>query len=668
MKYILSLALAFFISLPSMAQDDPKATIDVFASQSAVQAGGSIDIAIRQNIIDGWHTYWINPGDSGEAMTIDWELPKGVSVSEVREPTPDKFFYDPLVNFGHKGQPIFTQTLSLWPKYSADSVELNGTVYWLVCDDICIPESQKISISLPVSDVTQNINQSIFEKAKKSMPRQVDWNTSFVKKGENVVLNVSVPSDLHNQMLDVDLFPTTWGIVQTTSDVTSEIMDDVVIFTAKSDDRDLTTLTQASFVIQTGNEAYEVTANLKSAESSVEYSFIFILGFAFVGGLILNLMPCVFPVLSMKALSLVKLSDKERSHARASGIAYTTGIMLSFVSIAGVLMILKGAGETIGWGFQLQDPIVVTVLATMLFLIGLNLMGLFEISGCFTNIGSNLTTGNDAKSSFFTGVLATLVATPCTAPFMASAIGYALTQSAFVGLLVFAMLGFGLAFPYLLLTFVPATQKILPRPGAWMDTFKQVLAFPMFASAIWLVWVLAQQAGDLAIIYILGLFLAIMFLIWFSKKSTSKLWKGLLALLLIGVFGFYSAILSPKSTMNYEPFDNAKLENILDENSDQAVFVNMTAAWCITCLVNENTSLSQVEVQDAFADENILYMKGDWTNRDEKITKYLEKFGRNGVPLYVFYGAKNDNGMRPDPIILPQILTPNIILETIQGE
>ena len=669
MKYILSLALAFFISLPSMAQDGPKATIDVFALQSAVQAGGFIDIAIRQNIIDGWHTYWINPGDSGEAMTIDWELPKGISVSDLREPTPDKFFYDPLVNFGHKGQPIFTQTVSLWPEYPTGTLDLKGTVYWLVCDDICIPESQEIKLSIPVIESeVQNINDDIFERANASMPQKVDWKTSFSQKGDDVVLTISVPSDLHNQMLDVDLFPTTWGIIKTTSDVTSEIMDDVVVFTAKADDRDLSILTQTSFVIATGNESYEVSANINNMGAEVEYSFIFILAFAFIGGLILNLMPCVFPVLSMKALSLVKLSDKERSHARASGIAYTTGIMLSFVSIAGVLMILKGAGETIGWGFQLQDPIVVTILATLLFVIGLNLMGLFEINGRFTNIGSNLTTGNDTKSSFFTGVLATLVATPCTAPFMASAIGYALTQSAFVGLLVFAMLGFGLAFPYLLLTFVPATQKVLPRPGAWMDTFKQVLAFPMFASAIWLVWVLAQQAGDLAIIYILGLFLAIMFLIWFSKKSASKMWKGLLAILLIGVFGFYSTILSPKSAMNYEPFDENKLERVLRDDPDQAVFVNMTAAWCITCLVNENTSLSQSDVQEAFTDENILYMKGDWTNRDAKITKYLEEFGRNGVPLYVFYGEKNDNGTRPDPIILPQILTPNIILETIKGE
>jgi thiol:disulfide interchange protein len=668
MKYIFSLVLALFMSVSSMAQEGPNATIDVFSSQSAIQAGDIFDIAIRQNIIDGWHTYWVNPGDSGEAMTIDWALPQGVNISSIKEPVPHRIDYDPLVNFGHRGQPIFIQTVSVSDDFEGQTFDLNGTAYWLVCDDICIPESQKISLSIPVGNESQQANNFIFETAHANMPQSVDWKTSLTKKGDEVVLAVSVPSDLHNQILDVDLFPTTWGIVQTTSDVTSEIMDDVVVFTAKADDRDLTTLTQASFVIDTGNEAYEVIADLNGMIAAPEYSLIFILAFAFIGGLILNLMPCVFPVLSMKALSLVKLSDKERSHARASGVAYAVGIMVSFVSIAGVLMILKGAGETIGWGFQLQNPFVVSALATMLFLIGLNLMGLFEISGRFTNIGSNLTTGNDTKSSFFTGVLATLVATPCTAPFMASAIGYALTESAFVGLIVFAMLGFGLAFPYLLLTFVPAVQRILPRPGAWMDTFKQALAFPMFASVIWLVWVLAQQAGDLAIIYILGLFLSIMFLIWFVKKSTSRLWKTILTVALIGAFGFYSTILSPKSTMNYQSFDQDKLEQVLDENPDQAVFVNMTAAWCITCLVNESTSLSQANVKRAFADQNILYMKGDWTNRDSKITKYLEKFGRNGVPLYVFYGAKNDNGSRPEPIILPQILTPNIILKTIQGE
>ena len=465
--------------------------------------------------------------------------------------------------------------------------------------------------------------------------------------------------------------PHNWGLIKTTSPIMADISESGVTFSGKADNRPLDNLITSSFVIKSDTgAAYHVTAKLSDTitQSVESQSLVFILAFAFIGGMILNLMPCVFPVLSMKALSLVKLSTHEKKHVRTSGLAYTAGIILSFVIIAGVLIILKGAGESIGWGFQLQNPYVVTGLAILLFIIGLNLMGLFEISGRFTNIGSNLTSGNDVKSSFFTGVLATLVATPCTAPFMASAIGYALTQNAFISLLVFATLGLGLAFPYLLLTFVPAVQKIMPRPGAWMDTFKQALAWPMFASVIWLVWVLIQQSGDLAILYILGLFTAILFIIWFFKKISSRLWRVGMMAFLIGVFIGYSSVLMPKSETNYQAFNPTELERILIENPDRAVFTNMTAAWCITCLVNERTSLSDADVVAAFADQDILYMKGDWTNRDATITNYLESFNRNGVPLYVYYAPVGSDGTRPDPVLLPQILTPHIILETIKGD
>jgi thiol:disulfide interchange protein DsbD len=333
-----------------------------------------------------------------------------------------------------------------------------------------------------------------------------------------------------------------------------------------------------------------------------------------------------------------------------------------------LLIALKGAGETIGWGFQLQNPFVVAALATLLFVIGLNLLGVFDIGGKFVNVGSKLTNGNDVQSSFFTGVLATLVATPCTAPFMASAIGYALTQDAIVSLGVFAFLGFGLAFPYLLLSVMPAAQKIMPKPGAWMNTFKQALSFPMFASAVWLVWVLDQQAGNLAVLYVLGLFLAIGFLIWLFKVTSSKIWRGFFTLILTALFVLYASVLMPKTESDYVAFDSQKLISILEDEPQRPVFVNMTAAWCITCLVNERTSLSSDSVQDAFDSYNVLYMKGDWTNRDDHITQYLESYGRNGVPLYVYYGPAVGNGERPAPMLLPQILTPEIVLNTLKGE
>ena len=652
-----------------MAQDK-NVTIDVFPSMDAIAAGQSFDIAIRQNIREGWHTYWVNPGDSGEAMSITWQdIPNGIEISNIQEPTPYRIDYDPLVNFGHSGRPVFIQTITVNDDFKDESIILNGEAFWLVCADICIPESEKISLIMPVGNDGRAVNKDIFNAARSAMPTAVDWQTSLSKKDNDIILDVEVPAEFHNQMTDVEIFPYDWGVIQTTSAIIPDIRDDRVIFTAEAGDRDLNDLDVARFIIKTDIAAYDISTAVNGTiinDYGQSNSFLLIILFAFIGGLILNLMPCVFPVLSMKALSLVKLSDKEKSRMRASGLAYTAGIILSFLLIAGLLMLLKGAGETIGWGFQLQNPYVVTILATLLFLIGLNLFGVFEISGRFTAFGSSLTTGNDTKSSFYTGVLACLVATPCTAPFMASAIGYALTQPAIIGLSVFAVLGFGLAFPYLLLTYIPAVQKILPRPGAWMNIFKQALAFPMFASAIWLIWVLAQQAGDLSIIYILGLFTAILFVIWIYKITSSRFWRvGILALL-FGLFIGYASILSPKNDMNYEPFDPVKLQQILTENPSQSVFVNMTAAWCITCLVNEQTSLSHSDVVKAFENSDILYMKGDWTNRDGDITKFLESYGRNGVPLYVYYQGANDTNVRPEPVLLPQILTPDIILNSIK--
>lgn len=664
----LAMTFLIFLSFPVTAQDK-KVTLDVFPSVTAVEKGQSFDIAIRQNIIDGWHTYWVNAGDSGEPMTIIWDDIDGISYSSINEPTPKRIEYPPLVNFGHEGSPLFTQTILLDDEFEGNQLNLNGRAMWLVCQEICIPEEQNISLSIPINNNGIEINKQLFADAKSKMPLIVNWKTTFTRNNNEFDLNVIVPETQHNQMTDVEIYPYDWGLIKTTSSIMSDISDDGVTFTGHASDREFDDLT-SPFIIKTAGKSYQVNATLSDGaknNSNLSHNIFIILGFAFIGGLILNLMPCVFPVLSMKALSLVTLSDKERKHARESGLAYTAGIIVSFIAIAGVLIVLKGAGETIGWGFQLQSPYVVAGLATLLFVLGLNLMGLFEIGGRLSNVGSSLASGHSKRASFFTGVLATLVATPCTAPFMASAIGYALTQNAFISLMVFATLGFGLAFPYLLITFIPTLQKTLPKPGAWMNTFKQTLAWLMFASTVWLVWVLVQQAGDLAIIYILGLFTAITFIIWFFGKTNNKFLKISVSAVLVTVFTLYACILSPKTETNYEPFDVYKLEEILRNNPQQAVFTNMTAAWCITCLVNERTSLSDNDVMNAFTDNNVLYMKGDWTNRDEAITKYLESHGRNGVPLYVYY-APAKNGARGEPIILPQVLTPSIILNTLKGE
>ena len=391
-------------------------------------------------------------------------------------------------------------------------------------------------------------------------------------------------------------------------------------------------------------------------------------------------MPCVFPVLSIKALSLVKTADKHPNQAKLHGLAYTAGVVLSFVGIAALLLTLKAAGAEIGWGFQLQNPTVIAFLAYLLFLISLNLGGFFDIGGRFTNAGNKLTQGSSLTNSFFTGILATIVAAPCTAPFMAAAIGFALTQSAFVNLTVFAALGFGLALPYLLLSFIPALRHILPKPGAWMETFKQFLAFPMLLSAVWLVWVLSQQSGPTGVLEILTGMTLLTFGIWLFKHKPAKapqkyliLGLGILSIfgaLVLGIKEPHSAenpAISDETQQFGEVFSPEKLETLLA--GKDPIFVEMTAAWCITCKVNHAVAINTKATRNLFKDQNVQYLIGDWTNQDPVITQYLNDYGRNGVPLYVYYGPKNkETEERPKPVILPQILNPGIINDVITQE
>jgi thiol:disulfide interchange protein DsbD len=368
----------------------------------------------------------------------------------------------------------------------------------------------------------------------------------------------------------------------------------------------------------------------------------------------------------MKALSLCKLSDKEEGEARVQAVLYTAGIILSFVGVAGLLILLRAGGAQIGWGFQLQNPVVIMVLAYLFFVIGLNLSGFFEISSRFAGIGQNLLKGSKHSQAFFMGVLATIVATPCTAPFMGAAMGYALLQGPAVALSVFAALGFGLAFPYVLLSYVPALRRKLPRPGTWMEVFRRLLAIPMFLTVGWLVWVYAMQVtGQAVIVLLAGLALMIAA---FAIGRRHHILGGLVlaALALAGPAAYHPMIAMPAAGA-HDSYSPDRLATALETGNP--VFVNMTAAWCITCKVNEKVALGTDATHALFAAENVTYLEGDWTNQDPAITAYLAEFGRSGVPLYVFYGAPDKaTGQRPEPVVLPQLLTPGIIAAHIRGE
>ncbi len=700
-KTLLTLVLIAFTPLSQLhAQelanpDEAKVEIRLLAEKGQVAPNEEIWVAIEQSIAPQWHTYWKNPGDSGTPTNIKWTLPEGFEIDEIQWPTPNKIPYGPLLNYGYENNVILLQKLKTPANFPEGPIELTADLEILVCKEECIPEYGTYTLSLNGENAQNEDNAAYIIAARKRLPVQTDWSVLYSEDGNDLILSFEdlAPLTLSETTLkSVEFFPVHWGAVLNPSDAQASLSDNKnLVIKQKRGERPLSEIETLNGVISFRDDSAHIQSFAFSAESKTDASpvlkeeviitqnsaplqitFLTAIGFALLGGLILNLMPCVFPVLSIKALSLIKTAEKNPAAARMHGIAYTLGVVISFVAIAGLLIALKTAGAQIGWGFQLQNPLVVGLLAYLLFILGLNLSGFFEFANPFANTGGKLTQNNGLSGSFFTGVLATIVATPCTAPFMAGAISYALVQPAALSLTIFAALGFGLALPYLLLSFIPAFQKALPRPGAWMDVFKQLLAFPMYGAAIWLVWVLGQQTGESGIAATLVGMLLIAFAIWLYKhKPVDKFWRGFTKAftILAIIFALLSLPMTPVPLQNNaevtkefgETFSQGKLDMLL-EQSDAPVFVEMTAAWCITCKLNHATSINIDSTKALFAKNNVNYLVGDWTNQDPLITQYLDVYGRKGVPLYVFYGAKDpQTKARPDAKILPQILTPQIV-------
>jgi thiol:disulfide interchange protein DsbD len=390
-------------------------------------------------------------------------------------------------------------------------------------------------------------------------------------------------------------------------------------------------------------------------------------------------MPCVFPVLSMKAMALVRNGDVEQGEAIADGLAYLAGVLVTFCGLAAAVILLRNAGEAVGWGFQLQSPFVVAILAYVLFAVGLNLSGVFHVGGGLMGLGSSLQSqGNSLSGSFMTGILAVVVAAPCTVPFMGAAVGYALTQSSALTFLIFIALGFGLALPWLVISFIPGLTAFIPRGGAWTERIKEFLAFPMYASVAWLVWVLSQQTDSTGLFRVMLGLVAVAFAAWVIGRGQASTSRSILAagVAIVAIAGSLALIMAPAlpppraaasapseayKGPAYEPYTPARLATLLAEG--KPVFVNLTAAWCITCLFNEQMALDTDQAKADFAASGTVYLKGDWTNRDPKITALLRAHGRDGVPLYLHYPAG-----KKDPVILPQVLTPAIVSSAIRLE
>ena len=692
LAYLVPLLALLLAPWHALAEDPPPELVKA-AIVSDTPAGGEGWLGVRLQMQEGWHVYWRNPGDSGLPTRIEWELPAGYEASDIVWPVPHLFRVGPVANYGWEREVVLLARLKTPAAAQAGAnVPVKAHVAWLVCSaDTCIPGRASLS-----ADVKLGETSAAVAEARKQIPGEAPWPVQLQSGADSLALHV--PALAGARVRSAYFFPQDGEALDHAAEQKLTVAADGLQLQLKAsalasapptalegvlvleEELDGSSVKQA-FAVRTGGTAAAATAPAAAApveepaNPAAGLGLLEVVGLALLGGIVLNLMPCVFPVLSLKVLGVAQQASEEPGRIRLHGIAYTLGILASFGALAGALIALRAGGAQIGWGFQLQSPAFVAILTYVLFAMALSLSGVVHFGNSIVGIGSGLASRPGLSGSFFTGVLATVVATPCTAPFMGAAIGYAILQPAAIALGIFLALGFGLALPFLVLSFVPSMHRVLPRPGAWMETLKQALAFPLYGTVAWLVWVLQLQVGpDGLAATLAGLVLvALAAWAWGASRTAGVTMRRLGgavgavatvgALLLVQIPATRGASATPAATAragaSYEPWTEARLAEL--RAAGKPVFVNFTAAWCVTCLVNERTAMSTEGVKSAFAEKGVTYLKGDWTNRDPAITKALEKFGRSGVPLYLLYDGKSD-----EPVVLPQILTEETVREQLE--
>lgn len=689
------IALTFSVSTifltPKSAQANPVKTdnvqLQLVSEVQSIQPNQPFWVGFHFKINKGWHTYWRNPGDSGMPTTVEWKLPKGFKVGEIVFPYPKRFPVGSLMNFGYKDEVTLLTKITPATTKVNTPIQLQAKVDWLVCKEECIPETGTLKLQLPVSSSQPSVNTqwaNIFNQTRKSIPQASPWEVAADVKGEELILRVKATNLQAALIKDVAFFPDKDGVITNAAPQKSTF--DTNGLTLRLQRGNLDKLNQIAGVLvlqeqldkQTVSQSFAIkttvgaTAPATKTTGTQTSSIWQVMLLALLGGIALNLMPCVFPILSLKAFHIVRRSQDSPKQVRLGAVAFTAGVLASFTVIVIVLLVLRGLGEQVGWGFQLQSPVFVTLMAYLMFAIGLNLSGVFIFGANLMGFGQGLAARSGYVGEFFSGVFATVVATPCTAPFMGTAIGVALTQPPLIAIAIFEMLGLGLALPYLVIGFTPKLQKILPKPGVWMETFQQLLAFPMYGATAWLVWVLTQQAGTTGLAAASFGLILISFAAWlYQKTRLVGNWGqrlGTIASLIVLGFSLTvaqlaniddSSVISQGGNL-WQPYTTAKLAEL--RQRETPIFVNFSASWCISCLVNERTTLSQPETIAAFKSKGVALLKGDWTKRDGEITQALESFGRSGVPLYVLYPKSQS----AQAIILPQKLSISDVVNALE--
>ena len=660
------------LAVESAPVRSPRATVTLVSDVAAIAPGQPFRVALRQKMAPGWHTYWRNPGDAGQPPELRLELPEGWAAGDLQFPAPHRIPFGPLVNFGYEDEAVFLMEVrppaNLVP---GETRRIEAAADWLICERICIPEEGRFTLDIPVEATARPAAPMLFAAAEAALPRPSAFTARIGFEGGQGAIELEGPGLSAAALREAFFFPLEQMVIENAppQPLTAREGNFTLGLTRAAGPVPATvegvvTITDAAGV----RGAYWVSAVPGPVPGGASGLPLWqALVFAALGGLILNLMPCVFPILAMKAVAVARLAGAAQGVVRAHAASYTAGVVLSFLVIGGAMLGLRAAGSVAGWGFQFTSPYFVGAMAWLMLAVGLNLSGVYAIGGP-VNAGSGLAARGGKAGSFFAGVLAVLVATPCTAPFMAAAIGAALAMPPLATLAVFGAIGLGLALPYALLGVFPGLARILPRPGAWMDRLKQFLAFPMYLAAAWLVWVLAQQAGPDGTLMVLVGGVLIGLAAWalgLAQQGPGRRWflggaalSLLAALALLPMLRPVSGAGATASAQLGEPWTAARLDALRGEG--RPVFVNLTAAWCISCKVNERVALDTTAVRAAFAAANVTVLTGDWTNGEPAITAMLRAHGRDGVPLYLLYPAGGGA-----PAMLPQILTEGMVLQAI---
>jgi thiol:disulfide interchange protein DsbD len=659
-------------------------TVQLLVPPAQIYPGQSFTGGLDFHIIPGWHIYWINAGDSGEPPAVQWTLPKGVIAGALQYPPPVRLPLGPLMDFGYQNHVVLPVAFKVAPGFhpGAKQVPLIANVSWLVCQNVCLPGQATLRLTRtaltapPANPSVDTAAQQSITAFQAKMPRPLP--PGAIARFQPTAKGFRLAVRLGHKVTHAEFFPLDFTVIANAAPQTvTPTRNGFVLSLTKDANIAGQPKTLRGVLEIPGSPAYLIHAPLGALPVQAASGFslgalLGAMGLALLGGIILNLMPCVFPVLFIKGLSLVQSSQHDRRKMRAHGWLYTAGIILSFWIILSVLLILRAAGQQLGWGFQFQSPVMLALMAMLFFFVGLSLAGQFEIGLSLTSVGGSLAQKQGYAGSFFTGVLAMVVATPCTAPFMGPAIGYALAHSALTSFFVFSAVGFGLALPYLILVYFPGWARLLPRPGAWMEILKQAFSIPIFGAAIWLTWLYTENAGSTALLALLAAFLLLAVAGWFLGRWPAKTAATIVAVLVttaaiaLPVYAA-TALTAPSSSSaassqtNWQPYSQALLQKYLSEG--KPVFVDFTADWCLSCQVNQRVVLDRPDVQQRLANSGVELLKADWTRHDPAITQALANLGRSGIPTYALYSG--NPGQKPR--LLPSVITPGIVFKALDS-